>query len=68
MTGALALVSAVHAEQGGTGHYVAGAAALFIHALPGKPGWAFENACMNYNDGTANASKGLPFLFESAEQ
>jgi hypothetical protein len=64
----LALGSVVHAEQGGTGHYVAGATALFIDALPGKPGWAFENVCMNYNDGTASASKGLPFLVESAEQ
>jgi hypothetical protein len=37
MTGAVALVPAVRAERGGTGHYVNGATASFIDALLSQP-------------------------------
>jgi len=60
MAAALALVSTVQAEQGGNGHYVSGATASFIDALPGKPGWVFGNLFMNYNDATFDATHGLP--------
>jgi hypothetical protein len=34
------LLSAVRAEEGGSGHYMPGMTASFIDALPGKPGLA----------------------------
>jgi hypothetical protein len=56
---ALAILAplSTHAEEGGSGHYMPGAAASFIDALPGKPGLAVANF-FNYYDG--NASKQLP--------
>jgi hypothetical protein len=37
------LLSAVRAEEGGSGHYMPGMTASFIDALPGKPGLAAVN-------------------------
>ena len=48
-----------HAEEGGSGHYMPGAAASFIDTLPGKPGLAIANF-FNYYDASASASKQLP--------
>jgi hypothetical protein len=47
-----------YAEEGGSGHYMPGAAASFIDTLPGKPGLAIANF-FNFYD--ASASKQLPF-------
>jgi len=60
ITGALALVSTVQAEESGTGHYVSGATASFIDTLPDQPGWILESLFMNYN-GIYGESRGLPF-------
>ena len=60
ITGALALVGAVQAEQGGEGHYLSGATASFIDALPDKPGWILESLFMNYH-GTYGVAHGLPY-------
>ena len=60
LAGAMALVPAMRAEQGGTGHYQSGATASFIDALPDKPGWIVESLFMNYN-GTYGVSRGLPY-------
>jgi hypothetical protein len=57
---ALALVFGprpVRAEEGGTGHYVPGAYASFIDALPGKEGPAFANFFLFY---PGNVSARLP--------
>ena len=43
----------VHAEEGGSGHYMPGAAASFIDTLPGKPGLAVANF-FNYYDASAS--------------
>jgi hypothetical protein len=59
VTGVLTLVSNSDAEQVGSGHYVSGATASFIDALPGKPGFVVENIFLDYND--ANAGARLPF-------
>jgi hypothetical protein len=48
-----------HAEEGGGGHYMPGAAASFIDTLPPKPGLAIANF-FNYYDGSASVSKQLP--------
>jgi hypothetical protein len=56
---AILLPLSVHAEEGGSGHYMPGAAADFIDTLPGKPGLAVANF-FNYYSGTAGASKQLP--------
>lgn len=57
----LILVSfSVHAEEGGSGHYMPGAAASFIDVLPGKPGLAIANF-FNYYDGSAGAERTLPY-------
>lgn len=61
LVAALALATTTSpAEQGGSGHYTPGATADFIDATPGQPGWVFYNAFMDYDDGTASASRGLP--------
>lgn len=49
------------AEQNGSGHYVSGTFLDFSSTVPTKPGWAFGNFLIDYNDGTFNGSKGLPF-------
>jgi hypothetical protein len=49
-----------HAEEGGSGHYMPGAAASFIDTLPGKPGLAIANF-FNYYDASASVSKQLLF-------
>lgn len=49
-----------HAEEGGSGHYMPGASASFIDALPGKPGLAVVNY-FTYYDASASASRQLPF-------
>jgi hypothetical protein len=48
-----------HAEEGGSGHYMPGATASFIDALPGKPGLAIANF-FNYYDGSASGTKQMP--------
>ena len=47
------------AEEGGGGHYMPGAAASFIDALPGKPGIGVANFFTFY-DVSASASRQLP--------
>jgi len=47
------------AEEGGSGHYMPGAAASFIDTLPGKPGLAIANF-FNFYDAGASASKQVP--------
>jgi hypothetical protein len=49
-----------YAEEGGGGHYMPGANASFIDALPGKPGLAVANF-FNYYDASANTGRRLPF-------
>ncbi len=49
-----------HAEEGGSGHYMPGGNASFIDCLPGKPGLAVADF-FNYYDGSAGASKQLPY-------
>lgn len=48
------------AEESGSGHYLPGAAASFIDALPGRPGLAVVNFFTFY-DASASASRQLPF-------
>jgi hypothetical protein len=48
------------AEEGGSGHYMPGAAASFIDALPGRAAPAYVNAFTYYN-GTASASRPIRF-------
>ena len=50
----------VCAEEGGSGHYMPGANASFIDALPGKPGLTVANF-FNYYDAGASTSRRLPF-------
>ncbi len=45
-----------HAEEGGSGHYMPGAAASFMDTLPGKPGLAIANF-FNFYDASASVSK-----------
>lgn len=47
------------AEEGGGGHYMPGATASFVDALPGKPGFAVANY-FAYYDASMDASKRLP--------
>ena len=49
-----------HAEEGGSGHYMPGANASFIDALPGKPGLGVANF-FNYYDGSASGTKQMPW-------
>jgi hypothetical protein len=58
MLGILVPLSA-HAEEGGSGHYMPGANASFIDALPGKPGLGVANF-FNYYDGSASGTKQMP--------
>lgn len=48
---------AANAEEGGAGHYMPGATASFIDALPGYPSFAVENVFVFYR---ANASATVP--------
>ena len=50
-----------HAEQAGSGHYISGATASFIDALPDQPGLAVLNIFLDYNNANFDASHGLPF-------
>ncbi|HTQ50135.1 MAG TPA: transporter, partial [Candidatus Acidoferrales bacterium] len=61
MVGALALASTVRASQSGATHYMSGQQADFSTLAPAAPGFYFANYYLNYNDGTFDASKGLPF-------
>lgn len=45
-----------HAEEGGGGHYMPGANASFVDALPGKPGLAIANF-FNYYKASADVSR-----------
>jgi len=49
---------AMHAEEGGSGHYLPGATASFIDALPGREAFAYVNAFTYYN-GSASGSRQL---------
>lgn len=54
------LSPAVRAEEGAGGHYMPGATASFIDALPGKPSFVVANL-FTYYDGSANASRPIDF-------
>src|SRR5512138_2434199 len=49
---------ALRAEEGGSGHYLPGATASFIDALPGKEAFVYVNAFTYYN-GSAGGSRYL---------
>ncbi|TAL03387.1 MAG: transporter [Verrucomicrobia bacterium] len=49
-----------HAEEGAGGHYVPGATASFIDALPGKPAIVVANA-FTYYDGKASVGRPIDF-------
>ncbi len=57
---ALTAPAIIHAEEGAGGHYLPGATATFIDALPGKPAFVFANA-FTYYDGKASPTKALDF-------
>lgn len=59
LTAAL-LAPALRAEEGAGGHYMPGATASFIDALPGRPSFVVANL-FTYYDGSASASR--PFRF-----
>ena len=52
------LAPVARAEEGGSGHYLPGATASFIDALPGKEAFAYVNAFTYYN-GSAGGSREL---------
>jgi len=52
------LPAALRAEEGGSGHYLPGATASFIDALPGTNAFAYVNA-FTYYDGSASGSRQL---------
>jgi hypothetical protein len=54
------------AEQTGSGHYVSGTFLDFSGTVPTKPGWAFGNFFMDYDNGTFSGSQGLPYGDEVA--
>ncbi len=55
----LSLTAGSHAEEGGSGHYMPGASASFIDALPGRPSVApFD--FFTYYQGNAGLSRNLP--------
>ena len=54
------LTPVLRAEEGAGGHYMPGATASFIDALPGKPSFFVANL-FTYHDGSASASR--PFRF-----
>jgi len=49
----------IRAEEGGSGHYMSGAAASFADALPGRPSLALVNY-FTYYGASANAGRPLP--------
>ena len=55
----LLAAGAARAEEGGTGHYVPGAVATFIDAIPGEPGFALVAQSLYYS-GDASASRSFP--------
>lgn len=57
---AFALVIASRAEEGGSAHYMPGAAASFIDAFPGKPGGIAVLNYFTYYDASASPSRSLP--------
>lgn len=52
------LCSALRAEEGGSGHYLPGATASFIDALPGKEAFAYGNS-FTYYSGSAGGTRQL---------
>ena len=60
ITCALALATVSRAEQGGSAHYMPGAAASFIDAFPAKPGGLAVLNYFTYYDASAPASRQLP--------
>ncbi|MHC1727443.1 MAG: transporter [Syntrophobacteraceae bacterium] len=54
------LPSTIRAEESGSGHYMPGATASFIDALPGREAFAYLNAFTFYQ-GTGGAGRALPF-------
>ena len=59
ITLAVSLLSpGLRAEEGGSGHYLPGATASFIDALPGKEAFAYVNAFTNCN-GSAGGARQL---------
>jgi len=54
------LAPALRAEEGAGGHYMPGATASFIDALPGKPSFVAANLFTYYN-GSASASRAFEF-------
>lgn len=52
------LSSTLRAEEGGSGHYMPGATASFIDALPGKEALVYVNA-FTYYDGSASGARRL---------
>ena len=59
LAGVLTLVSTTDAEEGGSGHYLPGATASFVDALPGREAFAYVNAFAYYS-GSAGGSVLLP--------
>ncbi len=57
---ALALATISRAEQGGSAHYMPGAAASFIDAFPAKPGGLAVLNYFTYYDASVSPSKQLP--------
>ncbi|MGB6221351.1 SphA family protein [Haloferula sp.] len=53
------LLTSLHAEEGGAGHYVPGSMATLIDLPPTKPGWVIESVYLRY-EGSASASRNLP--------
>src|SRR6266568_1972544 len=60
LAAACATTVSSRAEEGAGGHYVPGATATFIDALPGKPAIVAANA-FTYYDGSASVSQPLEF-------
>ena len=57
---ALTLAIPGRAEEGGSAHYMPGAAASFIDAFPGKPGGLAVLNYFTYYDASAGAGRSLP--------
>lgn len=51
--------SSIHAEEGGSGHYVPGTAATLADVLPIQPGWIFAPGYLHYS-GDASPNLSLP--------
>lgn len=60
LAGALGFAHLVQAEEGGSGHYLPGAAATFVDAFPGKPGGLAAVSYYTYYDGSAGGNRQLP--------